>query len=81
MLLSSKRLDGLYANIFITMIDDDGRFTKPFVLPQKDPKKTYEETLYSYNAPDFTSKEVDIDYRRTYQRLMSAERTNIKLKK
>ena len=81
MLLSSKRLDRLYANIFITMIDDDGRFTKPFVLPKKDPKKTYEETLYSYNAPDFTSKEVDIDYRRTYQRLMSAERTNIKLKK
>ena len=81
MLFASKRMDGLYACLYFTMLGDDGRFSKPLLLPQKDPKKSYDESLYSYNAPDFTSKNVDIDYRKIYNDLMSDKRLTIKLKK
>lgn len=33
---------------------------------------------FSYNAPDFTSKNVDIDYRKIYNDLMSDKRLTIK---
>ncbi len=81
MLFASRRMDGLYACIYFAMVDGEGRFTKPLLLPQKDPKTTYEESLYSYNAPDFTSKKVEIDYRSVYSELMSGERINISIKK
>ncbi len=81
MLFASKRLDGLYANLYFTQIDDSGRFTKPFLMPQKDPKKAYGESLHSYNAPDFTSKDIDINYRSIYNDLLSSERIKISLKK
>ena len=81
MLFGSKRYDGMYAFLFLTHVDENGNFTKPFILPQKNPKKTYEETLYSYNAPDFTSKEVDINHIKIYNKLLSSERININLKK
>lgn len=81
MLFSSKRDDGLYACLYFTCLDDGGHFSKPFLMPQKDPRKAYGESLYSYNAPDFTSKNVDINYMKIYSDLMSDNRLTIKLKK
>jgi hypothetical protein len=81
MLFASKRMDGLYACLYFTMLDDDGRFTKPFLLPQKDPKKMYEESLYSYNAPDFTAKDTEMNHGEIYSQLLSDSRINIRLKK
>jgi Tol biopolymer transport system component len=34
---SSKRLDGLFARPFFSYLDENGKASKPFVLPQRDP--------------------------------------------
>lgn len=60
-LFTSRRDDGLYSRIYLSMMGDDGRATKPFMLPQRNPKEFYRLSLYSYNTPDFTSCPVKIE--------------------
>ena len=73
-LFSSRREDGLYVQVYIASIDEQGRCTKPFVLPQKNPRKYYHNTLYSFNAPDFTKTRVRFDTRGVYRDVFSDER-------
>jgi len=49
---SSKRLDGLFARPFFTHMDRNGQFSKPFLLPQKDPD-FYDSCLQTFNLPEF----------------------------
>ncbi len=49
---SSKRLDGLFARPHFTYVDAQGRFHKPFLLPQEDPA-FYDSYLKTFNAPEF----------------------------
>ncbi len=51
---SSKRRDGLCARPFFSYVDEDGEFSKPFVLPQKDPA-FYQRFLKTYNIPEFVN--------------------------
>jgi len=55
-LFTSRRDDGLYSRIYFSMIDDNGKATKPFMLPQRNPKVFYRELLDSYNTPMFKNK-------------------------
>ena len=57
-LFTSRRDDGLYSRIYLSMMGSDGKATKPFMLPQRNPKEFYRQLLYSYNTPDFTSRPV-----------------------
>lgn len=57
-LFTSRRDDGLYSRLYFASIGPDGKVTKPFMLPQRNPKKYYRELLDSYNTPDFTSRRV-----------------------
>ena len=41
--------------VFFSSIDEKGKATKPFLLPQKNPRRYYHRTLYSFNTPDFIS--------------------------
>lgn len=50
---TSRRDDGLYTQVYFSSVDEKGKATKPFLLPQKDPKRYYHRTLYSFNTPDF----------------------------
>ena len=50
LMFSSKRDDGLYSRPYFCLIGDDGRASKPFMLPQKDPD-FYLTFLKSYNVP------------------------------
>jgi len=54
---SSKRLDGLFARPYFTYVDKEGRFHKPFVLPQKDPG-FYETCLNTFNVPELSATPV-----------------------
>ena len=36
----------------------DGKATKPFLLPQRNPKRYYRESLFSFNTPDFVADPV-----------------------
>ena len=79
-LFSSRRADGLYVQIYISSIDEDGNCTKPFVLPQKNPRKYYHDTLYSFNVPDFTKSKVRFRTRGTYREVFSDERVQATVK-
>ncbi|MBR3451136.1 MAG: PD40 domain-containing protein [Bacteroidales bacterium] len=48
---ASKRDDRLYGKPYFSHVGDDGTFSKPFVLPQRDPGR-YLVTLKSYNIPE-----------------------------
>jgi Tol biopolymer transport system component len=48
---ASKRGDGQYGKPYFCHIDENGRTTKPFVLPQKS-SRFYVYNLKSFNVPD-----------------------------
>lgn len=49
---SSRKQDGLYTHSYISFFDSNGNFSKPFILPQKNPD-FYLKSLKSYNKPEF----------------------------
>ena len=74
---SSRRDDGLYTRLYISHIDDNGHFSKPFLLPQRNPRRYYDALEYSYNIPDFTSSRVPFDVRKARHLLISKDRTDV----
>lgn len=50
--VSSRREDGNYTRPFISHVDEQGRSTKAFVLPQADPEY-HRQFMKSYNIPEF----------------------------
>lgn len=79
-LFASRRDDGLYVQVYFASIDENGHCTKPFVLPQKNPREYYHNTLYSYNVPDFTKSKVDFRTGGTYREVFSDERIQATVK-
>jgi len=77
---TSRRGDGLYTRLYLASIDDKGNVTKPFLLPQRNPKKYYDELLDSYNTPDFTSKPVEFDARSAGNEIMGDKRIATKVR-
>ena len=61
LMFSSRRDDGLYTRLFFTHIDEDGRESKPFMLPQKHPLHYYNYLNRSYNVPEFVTGPVELD--------------------
>lgn len=74
---ASRRGDGLYSNLYLASIDEQGNISKPFLLPQKNPKRYYSETRYSFNVPDFTSKPVELDTREAYNLVFNEEKLQV----
>ena len=77
---TSRRNDGLYSHLYLTSVDERGRFSKPFLLPQKDPEEYYSQSLYSFNTPDFTRSKVEFDSRAAVGSILSGERVPTKVK-
>lgn len=57
MVFSSRRTDGRYTRLYLTHCGDDGLFSKPFLLPQRNAKHNTLR-LKSYNIPEFVKGEV-----------------------
>ncbi len=55
-LFTSRRGDGLYSRIYFSSLTPDGKATKPFLLPQRNPKVYDRTSLYSFNTPEFLIK-------------------------
>jgi len=51
LLFGSRRLDGVFARLWITHVDRDLRFSKPLLLPQEDPAY-YDRCLDNFNAAE-----------------------------
>lgn len=73
-LFTSRRDDGLYTQLYFAHIDQDGKASKPFRLPQKNPKEYDVERVNSFNTPDFAKSPIDLTKGEIYQRLMNHER-------
>ena len=77
---TSKRDDGMYAQLYLASIDAQGRVTKPFLLPQRNPRKFYHEMMDSYNVPDFTKTKVDFDAHEAYRQVFDNQRVQVKIR-
>ena len=77
---SSKSEDGLHSRAYLASIDEEGKVTKPFLLPQENPLKYYRNMFDSFNCPDFTSSQVEFDIRTARENLFSNERVQVKIK-
>jgi len=77
---SSKREDGMYTKLYLATIDEQGRISKPFLLPQRNPKKFYREMMDAYNCPDFTKTKVSLDAHETYRQVFENKREHVKIR-
>lgn len=78
---ASKREDGMYTKLYLASIDDQGRVSKPFLLPQRNPRKYYLEMMDAYNCPDFTKTRVELDAHEAYRQVFDNRRTIVKVRK
>ena len=78
-LFTSRRDDGLYTRVYFASLDANGRATKPFLLPQRNPKEYYRQSLYSFNTPDFSSRPIISHAREWGQQIESDNRTDTKV--
>ena len=58
-IFSSRRTDGNFTRPYIAHFDGKGHFTRPFELPQRNPRY-HHELLRSYNIPEFMKGPVTI---------------------
>jgi len=56
---SSKRQDGICTHFYFSHFDSKGNFSKPFLLPQKDPEY-HESRVVVYNIPEFVNGPVKV---------------------
>ena len=56
---SSKRQDGQSTHLYIAYFDRDGHFSKPFLLPQRDPQYENSRAIV-YNIPEFIKGPVTV---------------------
>ena len=80
-LFTSRRDDGLYTQLYFAHVDAEGKVSKPFRLPQQNPREFDMENIYSFNTPEFTLVPVDISEAQLSQGLMDKERTPTTLKR
>lgn len=80
-LFSSRREDGLHGRIYLAHIDEQGRVGKPFLLPQRRPRKYYNACFHSFNTPDFSSGRVRFNARRAYREVFSGRRVQVVVRK
>ena len=79
MVFSSRRDGGLYTRLYFTHINEQGQFSKPFLMPQKSPLEYEDENIYSYNVPDFTSTPIQLDRRDLEKEILSDKRVQVQI--
>ena len=79
-IFSSKRENGLQSWAYLSHIDDEGRASKPLLLPQRRPLLYYKKEADSFNCPDFTLTPVVLDQREAFHQLFHGERRQVKVK-
>ena len=76
---SSRRGDGLYTRLYLASMDENGKISKPFLLPQEDPETYYDRSVYSYNVPDFVNAPILLDTKVFEKRITSKERIQVQV--
>ena len=81
LVFASRRLDGLYTRLYMTYVDENGMEHKPFLLPQRNPKKFYGDLMFSYNIPEFVKGKVKVDRQRIGRTMRTSPGTNLSFRK
>lgn len=63
LIFSSRREDGALTRVYIAHRAEDGNWSKPFMLPQRDPRSNI-ELVKSYNLPTPTRESIQISARK-----------------
>jgi hypothetical protein len=75
---SSKRRDGICTDPYFSYFDVNGKFSKPFLLPQNDP--AYHKSLFRvYNIPEFVNGPINVRSQKLVQAAWNAEITKTEL--
>lgn len=77
---SSRRDDGLFTRLYFSHIDAQGRETKPFMMPQQNPRRYYDELFMSYNVPDFVTEPVALDDVRAEELINAPQRVQMNVR-
>ena len=77
---TSRREDGLYSRLYLASVDEQGHFSKPFLLPQRNPQEYYAESIYSFNTPDFTKAKVEFDAYEAGREIVSDKRVETRVR-
>ena len=64
----------------VVEFDDNGKVSKPFLLPQQNPWKYYDSMLDSFNTPEFLSRPVVFNNRNAGNGIMSDKRIETKIR-
>jgi hypothetical protein len=75
---SSKRQDGQSTHPYFSYFDSNGNFSKPFLLPQKDPEYQQSRVIV-YNIPEFVKGPVKISPQKLIKTAWSDEIVKAKL--
>lgn len=59
---SSRREDGSFTRLYFAHFDPDGKITRPFLLPQKDPARNI-HLRKSFNVPEIVRERIDVPFR------------------
>jgi hypothetical protein len=74
---ASKRRDGvMFARLYLSYIDRNGRSHKPVLLPQRDPT-FYDSFPRTYNAPEFTTGPIPFGEKQLAEAVRSLERGEV----
>ena len=76
----AQKSDEVRTRLYLSSIDEKGKATKPFLLPQRNPRRFYDDLLFSYNIPDFTKQKVELDARIAASKINSTDRVDVKVK-
>lgn len=70
---SSRRVNGLYTMPYFAYFSKDGTVSKPFLLPQRNPREYYDRLQFSFNIPEFITGKVDIRKRSIVDGIMRSQ--------
>lgn len=73
---STMRPSGLFTRLYFSYIDKNGKASKAFILPQKDPQ-FYDSYSKIYNVPEFISGPVKASYKDLARTVRSPAKTNV----
>ena len=77
---TSRRGDGLHTRLYIVHVGDNGKVTKPFMLPQRNPWEYYDSMHDSFNTPEFLSRPVELNNRTAGNSILSDKRIETKIR-
>lgn len=72
LVVSSRRANGLFTQPYIAHIDENGKASKPFLMPLN-PVRQWDEMFFSVNIPEFVTSPVELDIMTLERKLNSKE--------